>query len=91
MYVCMCVCVYVCMCVCVYVCAKKMCPPYLSNGFSNYAEIFGDILGSQKLALINFWAKLDKFLMGSLYKPYNKKRGAKITWFSPKCPHISSL
>jgi hypothetical protein len=39
-----------------YVCAEKLCPPYLSTGFSNEAEIFADVLGSQKLALNNFWA-----------------------------------
>jgi hypothetical protein len=43
------------MCVCMYV-QKNLCPPYLSNDFSNEAEIFGDVLGTQKLALINFWA-----------------------------------
>ncbi len=54
-------------------CAKKLCPPYLSKGFSNQVEIFCDVLGPQNLALINFWAKSDKFLMGTSYKPYKKK------------------
>jgi hypothetical protein len=61
------VCVYVCMC-------KNLWTRYLFHGFSNQAEIFGDVLGPQNLALINFWAKSDEFLKGTPYKPHIIKK-----------------
>jgi hypothetical protein len=60
------------------VCGKNLCPRYLSNGFSNQAEIFSDVLVPQILALIDFKSSVE-ILMRSPYKPYRS--------FQLKKPH----